>query len=667
MNGVKKLILFGFVLIFGVGILLTGFFTNSSEKEIPFPVKPVITKTISGDHLNDYLVTFGNITFNTTVPESPNTIPVYNGVMGPGGLIDESNGSSIGDGINVPLGSDAYEIAIRELNVYGGLPSDAVPSGATTSYAELVNRTTYEVVRRYAEDTMVSFTRRINGRYIMGDTDIIRVLLGDNGRLIWVYKEWRNYTYAGDVPVIPVEKAIKKLENGDTINQYLTPQEEVTIYNITLGYYVTGLEDPVTTLEPVWIFSGDTSSGSSVSFKVYARQFANFTATPTSGKNPLNVTFTDTSETTPNKWFWNFGDGTNSTAQNPAHQYAAAGTYNVSLKVWNDLGSDTMEKSGYITLRNPTDPVIIFTTLPIIRSPSGSITFNTTLPGGPSSLPVYQQHYLPGDQFSKDFGSNRKPKQHLTSEKDAPEAAKKAMEQFGGLPPDAQYQGSDTEYSELQTRSGELIEKEPILTNVYYGKLIDGLPVTGNFDQINLELGENGTLLHIYKSWSHLTFVKNVQIISASEAIEKLRNGETVSEINSDIDDITIYNISPGYHESGKEGSITEPVWFFFGKTGSGSVIAFQVYARKFANFTAGPTSGKVLLSVTFTDTSETAPNEWFWDFGDGTSSTEQNPAHTYAETGTYNVSLMVRNDLGSDTMERVGYIYILNTTAPVR
>ena len=68
---------------------------------------------------------------------------------------------------------------------------------------------------------------------------------------------------------------------------------------------------------------------------------------------PLNVTFMDTSDASPVKWLWDFGDGTNSTAQNPAHMYTTAGTYNISLKAWNDLGSDTMEKPFYITVRNP--------------------------------------------------------------------------------------------------------------------------------------------------------------------------------------------------------------------------------------------------------------------------------------------------------------------------
>jgi PKD repeat protein len=54
------------------------------------------------------------------------------------------------------------------------------------------------------------------------------------------------------------------------------------------------------------------------------------------------VNFTDTSTGEPTSWQWKFGDGTTSTEQNPTHTYNATGTYDVTLTVWNDMGSDTM-------------------------------------------------------------------------------------------------------------------------------------------------------------------------------------------------------------------------------------------------------------------------------------------------------------------------------------
>lgn len=72
---------------------------------------------------------------------------------------------------------------------------------------------------------------------------------------------------------------------------------------------------------------------------------ASFSSNVTSGNAPLNILFTDTSTGMPVKWNWNFGDGTvNSTIQNPAHTYEAAGIYTVTLTVTdvnNNIDSDT--------------------------------------------------------------------------------------------------------------------------------------------------------------------------------------------------------------------------------------------------------------------------------------------------------------------------------------
>jgi PKD repeat protein len=73
----------------------------------------------------------------------------------------------------------------------------------------------------------------------------------------------------------------------------------------------------------------------------------------------LTATFTDTStdsDGTITSWAWDFGDSSNSSAQNPAHSYAAAGTYTVSLTVTdNDGGSDTTSQD--ITVTEP--PILV--------------------------------------------------------------------------------------------------------------------------------------------------------------------------------------------------------------------------------------------------------------------------------------------------------------------
>jgi len=71
------------------------------------------------------------------------------------------------------------------------------------------------------------------------------------------------------------------------------------------------------------------------------------------------------------------------------------------------------------------------------------------------------------------------------------------------------------------------------------------------------------------------------------------------------------------------------------------------------ANFTTTPTVGTVGQSVQFTDTSSGSPTSRSWEFGDGTTSTAQNPTKTYSAAGTYNVSLTAANGQGSHTVSR--------------
>jgi len=62
------------------------------------------------------------------------------------------------------------------------------------------------------------------------------------------------------------------------------------------------------------------------------------------------------------------------------------------------------------------------------------------------------------------------------------------------------------------------------------------------------------------------------------------------------------------------------------------------------ATATADPTSGGAPLEVSFTGevTGGTPPYDFVWSFGDGTTSTEQNPVHTYTDPGRYSVTLTV-------------------------
>ena len=85
---------------------------------------------------------------------------------------------------------------------------------------------------------------------------------------------------------------------------------------------------------------------------------------------------------------------------------------------------------------------------------------------------------------------------------------------------------------------------------------------------------------------------------------------------------------------SGPGGSNTQ--------TRTGYIVVTATSAPLVAAFEADKTTGTAPLTVRFTDRSSGSVTGRLWAFGDGQSSTEQNPEHTYVAAGLYTASLTV-------------------------
>jgi PKD repeat protein len=77
------------------------------------------------------------------------------------------------------------------------------------------------------------------------------------------------------------------------------------------------------------------------------------------------------------------------------------------------------------------------------------------------------------------------------------------------------------------------------------------------------------------------------------------------------------------------------------------------------ARFTQDIYIGRAPLTVHFDDRSQNNPASFFWRFGDGGTSTQENPSHAYSQSGFYRVSLKVTNGAGSDTAE--SFVFVVN------
>ena len=77
------------------------------------------------------------------------------------------------------------------------------------------------------------------------------------------------------------------------------------------------------------------------------------------------------------------------------------------------------------------------------------------------------------------------------------------------------------------------------------------------------------------------------------------------------------------------------------------------------ADFSSLTTTGACPAVIRFSDQSTGNPQQWFWDFGDGFTSNQQNPSHEYNQPGSYAVKLRVTNTLGADSLTKADYITI--------
>jgi PKD repeat protein len=80
------------------------------------------------------------------------------------------------------------------------------------------------------------------------------------------------------------------------------------------------------------------------------------------------------------------------------------------------------------------------------------------------------------------------------------------------------------------------------------------------------------------------------------------------------------------------------------------------------ANFTATPVAGCSPLVVSFKDMSSGSPTSWSWDFGNGNTSSIQNPSSSYLTPGQYTVTLTAKNANGSNTLTRSQLVVVYET-----
>ncbi len=407
-----------------------------------------------------------------------------------------------------------------------------------------------------------------------------------------------------------------------------------------------------------------------------------FTANTTSGNAPLTVQFTDGSTINPTAWYWDFGDNATSAEQNPVHVYTTSGIYTVNLTVSNSYGSNNCVKTGYITVGSgiPTGSFTAnktsSTAPPLTIQFSDTSTLNPTawswdFGDGSSSADRNPVHtYLTIGTFtvnltaSNSYGSNTSSKiGYITVGNGIPVGNFAVNKTSGNAPLTVKFTDTSTispaAWSWDFGDGSNSTEQNPVHTYVSDGNYTVNLTVSNSFGSNTCV--KEGYIL-VGSGIPVGNFIANKTSGSAPFTIQ-FTDTTTINPTAWfwDFGDNTTSTVQNPVHTYVSDGNYTVNLTVANSYGSNTSVKEGYILVGSgipVANFMVPFTTGYAPFVVQFTDTSTINPATWSWDFGDGTTSTEQNPVHTYTSAGNYTVTLIASNGYGSNTLTKTDYIY---------
>lgn len=365
---------------------------------------------------------------------------------------------------------------------------------------------------------------------------------------------------------------------------------------------------------------------------VQARPTADFVVSDTVGCSPDTLNFTDLSaagDASIAGWAWNFGGGNGpTTQQNPQATFTSSGKYTISLIATDASGcADTLTRSNYIRLRNPV-----------------------------AHLTVSNNHFCVGEDITL---------RATTSVSDTPLVYFAWVVSNNSVAPPV--------ITQALTTADSLV-----MTNVQPGEYSAVLLITdvlGCADTVITQV--------LFRSANHPIAATNqasysgcqpfvLQAMDASAA-GAVPNGGPVTSFRWDFGIAasttdTSHQQNPAAFTYSTPGTytLTLAIADSLGCTDT-TTATVTVFGKPVAGFSAFDTLGCAPQLIAFTDTS-TGPapiTSWTWQMGTGDALFTQNPAYTYANDGTFTVSLEIADANGCrDTIEKQNYIVLEHPTA---
>ena len=323
---------------------------------------------------------------------------------------------------------------------------------------------------------------------------------------------------------------------------------------------------------------------------------ASFTADKNAGCPPLVVNFTDHSNISPTSWLWDFNNGNTSTLQNPSAAFLGSGLYKVKLIVSNGTETDTVIRT--ITVFNV--PVVDFS----VNAPNSCLhdtlkfTSNITLGDAPIT------------QYAWGFGNgvaNSTPAAHYLYNQTGSYSITLVVQDSNGC-------------------SANL--SRPNYVHVF-------APPVAAF---------TASPTSVCATTQLVTFT-NHSVGGGLTYFWQLDNG------------VTSTNVNPTYTYNNEVANAVLTVTDSVGcKSTASQKITVETLAADFTVSKQNPCTGE---KITFINSSNIQGNSWFWDFGDGVTTTSSSSTHAYLNPGIYTVKFVVSAGNCRDSVAKVAYITV--------
>ncbi|MDQ1256041.1 MAG: hypothetical protein QG656_637, partial [Candidatus Hydrogenedentes bacterium] len=339
---------------------------------------------------------------------------------------------------------------------------------------------------------------------------------------------------------------------------------------------------------------------------------AAFTANPLSGPAPLTVSFTDTSvagTAAIASWAWTFGDGGTGTGPNPSHTYAAAGSYTVTLTVTAADGVDSASQTVTVTVPG-VGPDAAFNADRLIGPAPLTVWFTDASVAGTSAITAWAWVFGDGGTSGDQDPSHTYAAQGIytvTLTVTTPDGVDSASRTVTVTDPGAA--GPDAKFT-ANAFSG-------------YAPLIlhftdQSLPGTSPIASWAWDFGDGGSSTDQHPTYTY----ENGGNFTVRLTVTTADGQDWVAQ----------------------------------------TVVIYPANGLPTPDFSATPLVGDMPLTVQFTNLTRpgsSAVTGYYWLFGDGQPSTEENPSHAFGYPGKYTISLSATNAVGERTEIKRDYITV--------